>query len=80
MLHALARQARFAGGSSGGTGAAVVARIAPGGLRSDSGGSVTSDGLPVGVALDGPAGSDRRLLGIGLAVQRVLKPVPGPKM
>jgi len=41
---------------------------------------LTSDGLPVGVALDGPAGSDRRLLGIGLALEKVLKPVPAPKM
>ncbi len=41
---------------------------------------LTSDGLPVGIALDSPSGSDRRLLGIGLALERVLKPVPGPKM
>ncbi len=41
---------------------------------------LTSEGLPVGIALDAPAGSDRRLLGIGLALERILKPVPGPKM
>jgi mandelamide amidase len=32
------------------------------------------------VALDGPAGSDRRLLGIGLALEKVLEPMPAPKM
>ncbi len=32
----------------------------------------TDDGLPVGLELDGPALSDRRLLAIGLAVERVL--------
>jgi len=37
---------------------------------------LTSEGLPVGIELDGPAGSDRRLLGIGLALERVLTPVP----
>jgi Asp-tRNA(Asn)/Glu-tRNA(Gln) amidotransferase A subunit family amidase len=41
---------------------------------------LTGEGLPVGIALDGPAGSDRRLLGIGLALEKMLKPVPGPKM
>jgi len=39
---------------------------------------MTADGLPLGMALDGPAGSDRRLLAIGLAVERVLGPVPPP--
>jgi mandelamide amidase len=28
--------------------------------------------LPVGLELDGPAGSDRRLLAIGMALERVL--------
>ncbi len=32
--------------------------------------------LPVGLAFDGPAGSDRRLLAIGLAVERVLGRLP----
>lgn len=41
---------------------------------------LTGEGLPVGIALDGPAGSDRRLLGIGLALEKILQPVPGPKM
>lgn len=33
-------------------------------------------GLPVGLALDGPAGSDRRLLAIGRAVEAALPPMP----
>lgn len=35
-----------------------------------------SDGLPVGLALDGPAGSDRRLLAIGAAIEAALPPMP----
>jgi mandelamide amidase len=35
-----------------------------------------ADGLPVGLALDGPAGSDRRLLAIAAAVEAVLPPAP----
>jgi len=35
-----------------------------------------SHGLPVGLALDGPAGSDRRLLAIGAAVEAALPPMP----
>ncbi len=42
---------RFAGGSSGGTGAAVGARLAPGGLGTDTGGSVR-----IPAALNGIAG------------------------
>lgn len=37
-----------------------------------------SAGLPVGLALDGPAGSDRRLLAIGAAVEAALPPPPRP--
>ncbi len=32
---------------------------------------MTEDGLPVGISFDGPVGRDRRLLGIGLAFERV---------
>lgn len=35
-----------------------------------------SGGLPVGLALEGPAGSDRRLLAIGTAVEAALPPMP----
>lgn len=31
-----------------------------------------ADGMPVGIELDGPAGSDRKLFGIGMAVEAVL--------
>jgi mandelamide amidase len=37
-----------------------------------------SAGLPVGLALDGPHGSDRRLLAIGAAVEAVLPAMPAP--
>jgi mandelamide amidase len=40
---------------------------------------LTKDGLPVGIELDGPAGSDRTLLAIGLALEPVLGPVPAPQ-
>jgi len=36
-------------------------------------------GLPVGLELDGPAGSDRRLLAIGLALEQVLGRLPPPR-
>ena len=38
----------------------------------------TTAGLPVGLALDGPAGSDRRLLGIGLALEALFGRLPAP--
>jgi Asp-tRNA(Asn)/Glu-tRNA(Gln) amidotransferase A subunit family amidase len=38
-----------------------------------------SSGLPVGMELDGPAGSDRHLLSIGMAVEGVLGRLPPPK-
>jgi mandelamide amidase len=44
-------KARFAGGSSGGTGSAIAARLAPGGLGTDTGGSVR-----IPAALNGIAG------------------------
>jgi indoleacetamide hydrolase len=39
---------------------------------------LTRDGLPVGLELDGPAGSDRAMLGLGLAVERELGCLPAP--
>ena len=36
-------------------------------------------GLPVGLSLDGPRGSDERLLAIGLAIESVLGRTPAPK-
>ncbi len=37
-----------------------------------------ADGLPVAIELDGPAGTDRRLLGIGLAIEALLGPLELP--
>jgi len=37
---------------------------------------MTAIGLPVGLELDGPPGSDRRLLALGLSVEEVLGPLP----
>jgi len=39
---------------------------------------LTPEGLPVGLELDGPVGSDRRLLAIGLAMEAVFDPTPAP--
>lgn len=39
---------------------------------------LTPDGLPVGLSFDGPLGSDRRLLEIGLAFEHVRGPFPLP--
>ena len=41
---------------------------------------LTKDGLPVGMELDGPAGSDRDLLAIGAALEAVLPKTPAPKL
>jgi len=39
---------------------------------------ITRERLPVGLELDGPAGSDRRLLAIGLAFEQILGVLPAP--
>jgi len=39
---------------------------------------LTRDGLPVGLELDGPSGTDRRLLAIGLAIEGALGTLPAP--
>jgi mandelamide amidase len=39
---------------------------------------LTVAGLPVAIELDGPAGSDRRLLAIGIAVEAILGSLPAP--
>jgi Asp-tRNA(Asn)/Glu-tRNA(Gln) amidotransferase A subunit family amidase len=41
---------------------------------------LTPAGLPVSLEFDGPAGSDRRLLGLGLGLERVLGRLPPPKL
>jgi indoleacetamide hydrolase len=40
--------------------------------------ALTRSGLPLGLELDGPAGSDRRLLAIGLALEPILGRLPPP--
>ena len=37
------------------------------------------DGMPVGIELDGPAGTDRKLLGIGLAIEAMLGALRPPR-
>lgn len=41
---------------------------------------MTADGLPVGLELDGPLGSDRRLLGIGMAIESLLGALTPPSL
>jgi len=41
---------------------------------------LASDGLPVGLALDAPARSDRQLLGIAAAIEQVLPPAAMPRI
>ncbi len=40
---------------------------------------VTSTGLPVGIEIDGPAGSDRHLLAIAALLENAMPPMPRPK-
>ena len=64
----------------------TVVRTGPAGNAGIPGLSIaaglTQEGLPVGVEIDGPADSDRRLLAIGLAIEAALReefgPVPPP--
>jgi len=37
-----------------------------------------SNGLPVGIAIDGPADSDRRLLSIALVLEKIIGPIAAP--
>jgi mandelamide amidase len=61
---------------------AMARNIAPGsttglpGLVMPAG--LTHSGLPVALEFDGPSGSDRQLLSIGLALETVLRPLPPP--
>jgi mandelamide amidase len=41
--------------------------------------ALTRAGLPLGIEIDGPAGSDRRLLAIGLTLERILGRLPAPR-
>ena len=41
---------------------------------------LTASGLPVGLEIDGPVGSDDRLIGIGLSIEATLGTVPAPTL
>ncbi|MEO8060432.1 MAG: amidase family protein, partial [Burkholderiales bacterium] len=41
---------------------------------------LTNSGLPVGMELDGPVGSDARLVGIGLSIESLLGTLPAPPL
>ena len=41
---------------------------------------MTKSGLPVGIEIDGPAGSDQQVLAVGLALEAVLPKLPAPKL
>jgi len=61
---------------------AMARNIAPGSTTGLPGlvlpAGLTPSGLPVGLEFDGPAGSDRSLLAIGLALESVLGKLPPP--
>ncbi len=63
---------------------AISRNIAPGGTASLPGlvlpAGLTAGGLPVSLELDGPVGSDRALLSLGLSVERVLGRIAAPKI
>jgi mandelamide amidase len=41
---------------------------------------MTESGLPVGIEIDGPAGSDQQVLAVGLALEAVLPKLPAPRL
>jgi mandelamide amidase len=64
---------------------AVAHNIAPGSTTGLPGlvlptGLARESGLPLSLELDGPAGEDRRLLSIGLAIEAVLERPPAPAL
>jgi Asp-tRNA(Asn)/Glu-tRNA(Gln) amidotransferase A subunit family amidase len=62
---------RFIRNTDPGSNAGIPGLTIPAGLG-------PTTGLPVGISLDGPRGSDVRLLAIGLGVEEVLGPTPAP--
>lgn len=61
---------------------AVARNIAPGSTAGLPGlvlpVGLTRGGLPVSIEFDGPAGTDRALLGLGVALEHALGPLPAP--
>jgi mandelamide amidase len=61
-----------------------IRNLAPGSTAGIAGLSLpagmTKAGLPVGIAIDGPAGSDQQLLAIGLALEALLPKLPAPRL
>ena len=61
---------------------AVARNIAPGSTAGLPGlvlpAGMTRGGLPIAIEFDGPAGSDRSLLALGLGVEQVLGEIPAP--
>jgi len=41
---------------------------------------VTASGLPVGMEFAGLSGTDREILALGLSLEKMLGPIPGPKI
>jgi mandelamide amidase len=64
-------QTAIARNISPGSTAGLPGLILPAGLTHDT-------GLPVSLELDGPAGEDRRLLAVALAIKALLPPMPAP--
>jgi len=62
---------------------AIARNIAPGSTAGLPGlvlpAGLTSTGLPVAIELDGPAGTDRALLALGVSVAAVLGSIPAPR-
>jgi mandelamide amidase len=63
---------RFIRNTDPGSNAGIPGLTIPAGLG-------PSTGLPVGLSLDGPRGSDERLLALGLAIEELLGRTPPPK-
>ena len=61
---------------------AIARNISPGSTAGIPGlvipAGLSSEGLPVSIEIDGPAGSDRRILEIGFAAEQVLGHLPAP--
>jgi|SRR5579859_3792875 len=63
---------------------AVSRNIAPGSTAGIPGlvlpAGLSSAGLPISLEFDGPSGSDRSMLSLGLSLERLLGPLPAPKL